>query len=186
MFGLVEREMNGRCYIEIVPNRKSKTLLKIIFDRVEEGTTIISDSWSSYEKLKDLNFNHLKQSNGYLRIHIKSFIDEFMWRQTVARDRVAAFNQIIQEIAVFYPADSLKNSVKRKALEIEKASYENPIPSKIASTAVSNVLEKPKGQDKIQCHLCKAVGKMKFVENDWGLKIHKSRCHKDKNVKGKK
>ncbi|RNA34560.1 hypothetical protein BpHYR1_009112 [Brachionus plicatilis] len=27
-----------------------------------------------------------------------------------------------------------------------------------------------------------AVGKMKFVENDWGLKIHKSRCHKDKNI----
>ena len=78
------------------------------------------------------------------------------------------------------------SSVKRKALEIEKASYENPKPSKIASTAVSNVLEKPKGQDKIQCDLCKAVGKMKFVENDWGLKIHKSRCHKDKNVKGKK
>ena len=29
-----------------------------------------------------------------------------MWRQTVARDRVAAFDQIIQEIAVFYPSDS--------------------------------------------------------------------------------
>ncbi|RNA31166.1 hypothetical protein BpHYR1_039524, partial [Brachionus plicatilis] len=52
------------------------------------------------------------------------------------------------------------SSVKRKALEIEKASYENPKPSKIATTAVSNVLEKPKGQDKIQCDLCKAVGKM--------------------------
>ena len=65
MFGLVEREMNGRCYIETVPDRKAETLLKIIFDRVEEGTTIISDSWSSYEKLKDLYFNHFKVNHKY-------------------------------------------------------------------------------------------------------------------------
>ncbi|RNA26710.1 hypothetical protein BpHYR1_028491 [Brachionus plicatilis] len=56
-----------------------------------------------------------------------------------------------------------ENSVKRKALEIEKASYVNPKPSKIASTAVSYVLEKPKAQDKIQCDLCKAVCLLKMI-----------------------
>ncbi|CAF1090388.1 unnamed protein product [Brachionus calyciflorus] len=136
MFGLVERCPNGRCYIEIVPDRKAETLLRIIYDRVEEGTTIISDSWSSYEKLKDLNFSHLKvnhkynfidpisgahtnkieglwkhakesfkQSNGCLRIHIKSFLDEFLWRQMVAKTRVDSYDKIITEIAKYYPAD---------------------------------------------------------------------------------
>ena len=53
MFGMVERGENGRCFIAIVPNRKSDTLLKVIYDYIEGGTIIISDSWSSYSKLKE-------------------------------------------------------------------------------------------------------------------------------------
>ncbi|CAF0832611.1 unnamed protein product [Brachionus calyciflorus] len=33
MFGLVERCPNGRYYIEIVPDRKAETLLRIIYDQ---------------------------------------------------------------------------------------------------------------------------------------------------------
>lgn len=111
MFGMVERGPNGKCLIQIVPDRKSVTLLQIIYEHVEPETIIISDSWSSYEKLKQLNFGHLKvnhkynfidpttgahtnkieglwkqakeafkQMNGCLRVHLKSFIDEFLWR----------------------------------------------------------------------------------------------------------
>ena len=36
-----------------MPNRKAETLLAIIHDTVLEGTTIVHDSWSSYNKIKD-------------------------------------------------------------------------------------------------------------------------------------
>ena len=48
MFGMVERGEKRKCFVQIVPNRKAEVLLKIIYDHVLEGTTIISDSWSSY------------------------------------------------------------------------------------------------------------------------------------------
>ncbi|RNA18564.1 transposase [Brachionus plicatilis] len=44
---MVERGEKGKCFVQIVPNRKAEVLLKIICDHVLEGTTIISDSWSS-------------------------------------------------------------------------------------------------------------------------------------------
>lgn len=66
LFGIVERGVNGRCYLEIVPNRKAETLLQIIYDHVAEGSIIISDSWSSYKKIKELkNFTHLTVNHKY-------------------------------------------------------------------------------------------------------------------------
>jgi transposase-like protein len=58
LFGLVERGDGGRCYLTMVPNRKAETLLQVIYDHVEPGTVIVSDSWSSYRKLNNLNFGH--------------------------------------------------------------------------------------------------------------------------------
>ncbi|CAF1007143.1 unnamed protein product, partial [Brachionus calyciflorus] len=52
--------VDGKAYIEVVKDRRATTLLKIIFDNVEEGTTIISDTWSSYNRITSLkNFNHI-------------------------------------------------------------------------------------------------------------------------------
>ena len=48
---MVERQHGGKCFIQIVPNRKAETLLQIIYDQVENGTLIVSDSWSSYNKI---------------------------------------------------------------------------------------------------------------------------------------
>lgn len=140
MFGLVERGTDGKCYVQIVPNRKAKTLLEIIYDRVETGTTIISDSWSSYSKIKEFkSLNHLtvnhsynfidpntgahtnkieglwrqakekfKQMNGCARVHLKSYIDEFMWREINTNNRIDAFEKILYEIAKYYPTDKEK------------------------------------------------------------------------------
>ena len=59
MFGLVER-MSSKCFLIIVPNRKAETLLAIIYDHVEKGSTIISDSRSSYNKIAQFkDFSHL-------------------------------------------------------------------------------------------------------------------------------
>ncbi|CAF0751225.1 unnamed protein product [Brachionus calyciflorus] len=92
MFGLVERGENGKAYVEVVKDRKGPTLLKILYDHVEEGTVIISDTWSSYNRISKLkNFKHLsgsgtkptkkfKEMNGCSRVHFKSYLDEFIWR----------------------------------------------------------------------------------------------------------
>lgn len=64
LFGLVERGEGGRCYLVIVPDRKAETLLKVICEVCERGTTIIHDSWSSYNKItqckdfKSMSVNH--------------------------------------------------------------------------------------------------------------------------------
>lgn len=57
MFGLVCRN-DRKCHLEIVPNRKAETLLAIIYDRVEPETTINSDSWSSYRRIGEMQYNH--------------------------------------------------------------------------------------------------------------------------------
>ena len=66
LFGLVERGPKGRCYIVIVPDRKAETLLKIIFELVLPGTTIIHDSWSSYNKIQNLKgFKSMSVTHNY-------------------------------------------------------------------------------------------------------------------------
>lgn len=65
MFGIIERDKDGKLYVELVPNRTSETLLKIIVDHVKEGTMIVSDSWSSYNRLKDLKFGHMTVNHKY-------------------------------------------------------------------------------------------------------------------------
>ncbi|RNA43144.1 hypothetical protein BpHYR1_037244 [Brachionus plicatilis] len=58
------------------------------------------------------------------------------------------------------------NIKKQKAYDIEKVSYQNPKPSKMA------ILE-------VECDLCKAIGVEMFLENEWGLKLYKGRSHKN-------
>ena len=65
MFGLVERGQHGRCYLTIVPDRQASTLLAIISDAVKPGTTIIHDSWSLDQKIKDLGFSDLSVNHSY-------------------------------------------------------------------------------------------------------------------------
>ena len=65
LFGLVERGKDGRCILMVVPNRKAETLLSIIHQVVEPGTTIIHDKWSSYNKIKDLGYTSLSVNHSY-------------------------------------------------------------------------------------------------------------------------
>ena len=37
----------------IVPNRKAETLLSIIYEVVAENSTIVHDSWNSYNRITD-------------------------------------------------------------------------------------------------------------------------------------
>ncbi len=47
MFGLVER-FSKKVYFEIVPRRTKQVLMKIIEEKVEPESVIISDSWRAY------------------------------------------------------------------------------------------------------------------------------------------
>ncbi|CAF0819268.1 unnamed protein product [Brachionus calyciflorus] len=104
-FGLLERRdgtTNGKVYLEVVPNREAQTLLAIIYEKVLSGTTIMSDCWSSYEKISRLrDYQHLtvnhtyyfmdlvngactkhrfKDMRGTKRSEIRSYLDEFIGR----------------------------------------------------------------------------------------------------------
>ncbi|CAF0995392.1 unnamed protein product [Brachionus calyciflorus] len=70
------------------------------------------------------------------------------------------------------------NMIKKKALELEKESYQFIRPSDDSIKAVSDVLQKADG--KIMCTICKASGIDKFLQNEKGLIIHKSRVHNNK------
>ncbi|CAF0829332.1 unnamed protein product [Brachionus calyciflorus] len=90
-------------------------------------------------------------------------------------DKILKINKKLQ--------DSNLTSTKRKALELEKESYQNLEPSEEAVEIVNNLLHKSNG--KIICDVCKANGLLKYVQNDRGLIIHKSRVHSNK-IKHKK
>ena len=118
----------------------------MIYHHVLEGTTVINNSWSSYNKIAEMKkFKHFtvnhkynfvdpisgahtnkieglwkqakekfKQINGCSRISLKSYIDEFLWREPNTANRVDSFENILEVLSNFYPAneiciDKLKN-----------------------------------------------------------------------------
>lgn len=67
--GFVERE-TGRLYVEIVPDRKARTLLPIIRRWIKESTSlVITDEWKSYSRLVKMGYNHRTIK------HKKNFVD---------------------------------------------------------------------------------------------------------------
>jgi len=53
----VERE-SGNTFLVPVPDRTSDTLMSIIRDWIEPGTTVISDSWAAYRNLDQQGYTH--------------------------------------------------------------------------------------------------------------------------------
>jgi transposase-like protein len=51
VFGGIDR-LTGKCFLVPVPDRKAKTLLALIKKWILPGSIIISDCWSSYNKIK--------------------------------------------------------------------------------------------------------------------------------------
>ncbi|GFQ92639.1 putative transposase-like protein [Trichonephila clavata] len=60
VFGSVERDL-GKLFLVAVPDRSQRTLIGIIKEWIEPGTTIISDCWTGYnhDVLTTEGFNHL-------------------------------------------------------------------------------------------------------------------------------
>jgi transposase-like protein len=58
VLGIVER--GGRIKTEVIPNVQKKTLLPIVEETVEKGTTVYTDELASYNDLKELGYEHSK------------------------------------------------------------------------------------------------------------------------------
>lgn len=89
VFGGVCRQTRD-CFMVPVERRDSDTLLSVIQERVEPGTTIISDCWKAYSCLSDHGFHHLTVN------HSINFVDpsdksihtntvERLWREVKAK-----------------------------------------------------------------------------------------------------
>lgn len=58
VFGICDAQPGGRVYMTCVPHRDSKTLLPIVQQHVDPGTTVTSDQWAAYYRLAPM-FHHL-------------------------------------------------------------------------------------------------------------------------------
>ncbi|KAG0436517.1 hypothetical protein DMUE_4187 [Dictyocoela muelleri] len=68
VFGIVERD-KGKCHIEVVPDRKKKTLENIIKGIVRESTIICTDQAKMYTSLDGIGYIHFDDC------HKKKFVD---------------------------------------------------------------------------------------------------------------
>ncbi|KAF8784297.1 putative transposase-like protein like [Argiope bruennichi] len=59
VFGGVERE-TGKCFMKVVDDRTTDSLLSVINEYILPGSIIISDCWKSYDCLSNEGFVHLK------------------------------------------------------------------------------------------------------------------------------
>ncbi|GFR13662.1 DDE_Tnp_IS1595 domain-containing protein [Trichonephila clavata] len=59
VFGGVERE-TGACFMKVVADRTTDSLLSVINEYILPGSIIISDCWKSYDCLSNEGFVHLK------------------------------------------------------------------------------------------------------------------------------
>jgi transposase-like protein len=58
-----------KCFLCIVAERTEETLLKIILEKVEVGSIIVTDCWGAYNKLESYGFKHFTVN------HSKNFVD---------------------------------------------------------------------------------------------------------------
>ena len=91
----------GQVYTQIIPDEKRDTLMPIIYMVVEEGSTIYTDSWRSYGKLKEDIYKHkvVDHSKAFTNTkgdhinHIESF-----W--SFAKRRLTSYNGLNKRRAV--------------------------------------------------------------------------------------
>ena len=152
IFGGICRETR-EMFLVIVPKRDKETLLPIIKSRIRQGTTIISDGWSSYRTLKNEGFTHLVVN------HSQNFVDpntgahtqnienlwwqikrqlpetysrhdqlylhlcEYMWRQ-LRKDSHDLFFTFLQDVAKYYNGNVSTSALKSlSSSEQEKPHY---------------------------------------------------------------
>ncbi|KAI8792526.1 putative transposase protein [Biomphalaria glabrata] len=64
IFGGIERGTK-KCFLCPVASRDAVTLLTLIRENIEPGTTIISDCWKAYSRLSNEDFQHFTVNHSY-------------------------------------------------------------------------------------------------------------------------
>ncbi|KAI5704940.1 hypothetical protein M8J75_010298 [Diaphorina citri] len=96
LFGGIERTEEKKIFLVPVEKRDSSTLLQVIQDKIEPGTTIISDCWKAYDCLSDEGFTHLTVNHSFnfvdpdIGAHTQNI--ERLWREV--RSHVPRFGGI--------------------------------------------------------------------------------------------
>lgn len=128
VFGGIE-EYSRKCFIVAVEKRDKATLIPIIQEWIEPGTTIISDCWKAYDCLSDLGYKHesvnhsvhfvndsgahtnkieghwrqMKSSlptHGRRKYHYASYLSEFLYRYK--HRNMDIFAEFICDVAEIY------------------------------------------------------------------------------------
>jgi transposase-like protein len=83
VFGGVERE-SGKTFLVPVKDRTADTLMTVIRDWIEPGTTVISDCWGAYHDLGSQCYRHrtVNHSNNFVDPHTGAHTNtiESTWR----------------------------------------------------------------------------------------------------------
>lgn len=132
VFGGICRETRA-CFMVPVDKRDSETLLAVIEERIEPGTTIISDCWKAYNCLEEKGYKHLTVN------HSVNFVDpttlahtnniERLWRE--AKSKVPLYGRRRKHFAgylarsMFLMAEKNQNKRFHRFLE-EVAALYNP------------------------------------------------------------
>ena len=74
------------CFVVPVPGRSAATLLAVIIEKVEEGSTICSDCWAGYnsQALREAGFEHTRVNHRY------NFVDEATGAQAQNIERLGS------------------------------------------------------------------------------------------------
>ena len=100
VFAIIQRS-DRKVYLEIVPDNSAETLMPIIKKIVKRGSTVYSDGWRAFSKLKDKGYNHVVIN------HSISYSDgkgghtnnvEGFW--SFAKHRLRKFNGISRRTAI--------------------------------------------------------------------------------------
>ena len=138
LFGGIERG-SDRCFLQVVSNKSKVTMISLFEKYIEQGTTIIWDSYKAYECLGDAGFEYLKinysisfkdpetkeNSNSvegwwsrmkqFLpdcncnRGSFSSYLAEYMYRR-LREDVLCLFTVFVNDIAKVYPVNTVETN----------------------------------------------------------------------------
>ncbi len=71
VIGAAEMKDKGvsRIRLKVIPNVKSSTLIELIQENIEVGSTIITDDWAGYNKLNEVGYKRTINASGLVNLH---------------------------------------------------------------------------------------------------------------------
>lgn len=108
IFGGIERGNNAKLFMVLVPDRTSATLIPLIKNYIEEGTTIISDCWRAYFPIGSEGYNHLTVNHNinfvdpeYQSVHTQNIECTWRWAKRKFKTTTKNINKRISRLGEF-------------------------------------------------------------------------------------